>query len=232
MKLIDLLEHFSHVLAEQRDGASARGLDAPVAVSGGRRISTAGALHLYELDVSADTLLPEDVPVTIIPPGDLEPTEGLVVGRRGRTVLIQAFDALGQTVASATIVPDATGFFDSASRRLAEMAKQSDAYTLGPAERLLPLLDPEQTEPEETARAVVATSVFSTVWSDDLAARRAKLTALVVELVRSNKRLLLISRDHRTTDEALGAIARTLRGAGLPFKSLLSRYEMPVLREA
>ncbi|MEK6618866.1 MAG: hypothetical protein AABY90_09235, partial [Nitrospirota bacterium] len=232
MKLIDLLEHFSHVLAEQRDGASARGLDAPVAVSGGRRISTAGALHLYELDVSADTLLPEDVPVTIIPPGDLEPTEGLVVGRRGRTVLIQAFDALGQTVASATIVPDATGFFDSASRRLAEMAKQSDAYTLGPAERLLPLLDPEQTEPEETARAVVATSVFSTVWSDDLAARRAKLTALVVELVRSNKRLLLISRDHRTTDEALGAIARTLRGAGLPFKSLLSRYEMPVHREA
>ena len=187
---------------------------------------------MYELDVSADTHLPEDVPVTIIPPGDLEPTEGLVVGRRGRTVLIQAFDALGQTVASATIVPDATAFFDSASRRLAEMAKQSDAYTLGPAERLLPLLDPEQTEPEQTARAVVATSVFSTVWSDDLATRRAKLTALVLELVRSNKRLLLISRDHRTTDEALGAIARALRGAGLPFKSLLSRYEMPVHGEA
>ena len=232
MKLIDLLEHFSHILAEQRDGASARGLDAPVAVSGGRRISTAGALHLYELDVSADTLLPEDVPVTIIPPGDLEPTEGLVVGRRGRTVLIQVFDALGQTVASATIVPDATGFFDSASQRLAEMAKKSDAYTLGPAERLLPLLDPEQTEPEQRARAVAATSVFSTVWSDDLAARRAKLTALVVELVRSNKRLLLISRDHRTTDEALGALARALRGAGLPFKSLLSRYDMPVHGEA
>lgn len=232
MKLIDLLEHFSRILAEQRDGASARGLDAPVAVSGGRRISTAGALHLYELDVAADALLPEDVPVAIIPPGDIEPTEGLVVGRRGRTVLIQTFDAFGQTVASATIVPDATGFFDSASQRLAEMAKQSDAYTLGPAERLLPLLDPEQTEPEQRARAVAATSVFSTVWSDDLATRRAKLAALVLELVRSNKRLLLISRDHEATDEALGTLARALRGAGLPFKSLLSRYDMPVRGEA
>ncbi len=232
MKLIDLLEHFSRVLAEQHDGASARGLDAPVAVSGGRRISTAGALHLYELDVSADTLLPEDVPVTIIPAGDIEPSQGFVVGRRGRTVLIQTFNALGQTVASATIVPDATGFFDSASQRLAEMAKKSDAYTLGPAERLLPLLDPEQIEPEQRARAAAATSVFSTVWNDDPAVRRAKLVALVLELVRSNKRLLLISRDHEATDEALGAIARALRSAGLPFKSLLSRYDMPVRGEA
>ena len=227
MKLLDLLEHFSRLLAEQRESASARGLDAPVTVSAGRLILTAGTLHLYELEVPAEVALSEDLPVTIIPTGDIEPTEGFVVGRRAKTVLIQTFDAVGHTVASATLVPDSVGFFDTASRRLAEMARKSGAYMLGPAERLVPLLDPDQPDPESQARAAVPSSVFSPLWSDDPATRRAKLTALVIELVRANKRLLVVGRDHHTTDEVLGAIARAMRGAGLQFKSLLSRYELP-----
>ena len=227
MKLLDLLEHFSRLLAEQRESASARGLDAPVTVSAGRLILTAGTLHLYELEVPVEVALSEDLPVTIIPTGDIEPTEGFVVGRRAKTVLIQTFDAVGQTVASATLVPDSAGFFDTASRRLAEMARKSGAYMLGPAERLVPLLDPDQPDPESQARAAVPSSVFSPLWGDDPATRRAKLTALVIELVRANKRLLVVGRDHHTTDEVLGAIARAMRGAGLQFKSLLSRYELP-----
>ncbi|MGH7148278.1 MAG: AAA domain-containing protein, partial [Nitrospiraceae bacterium] len=147
--------------------------------------------------------------------------------RRGRTVLVQTFEAVGQTVASATLVPDSAGFFDTASRRLAEMARTSGAYMLGPAERLVPMLDPDQSDPESQARAAIPSSVFSPVWNEDQATRRAKLTALVIELVRANKRLLVVGRDHRTADEALGAIARAMRAAGLPFKSLLSRYELP-----
>jgi len=227
VKLLDLLEHFSRLLAEQRESASARGLDAPVTVSAGRLILTAGTLHLYELEVPAEVALSEDLPVTIIPTGDIEPTEGFVVGRRAKTVLIQTFDAVGQTVASATLVPDSAGFFDTASRRLAEMARKSGTYMLGPAERLVPLLDPDQPDPESQARAAVPSSVFSPLWGDDPATRRAKLTALVIELVRANKRLLVVGRDHHTTDEVLGAIARAMRGAGLQFKSLLSRYELP-----
>jgi hypothetical protein len=227
VKLLDLLEHFSRLLAEQRESAPARGLDAPVTVSAGRLILTAGTLHLYELEVPAETALSEDLPVTIIPTGDIEPTEGFVVGRRAKTVLIQTFDAVGQTVASATLVPDAAGFFDAASRRLAEMARKSGAYMLGPAERLVPLLDPDQPDPESQARAAVPSSVFSPLWSDDPSTRRAKLTALVIELVRANKRLLVVGRDHHATDEVLGTIARAMRGAGLQFKSLLSRYELP-----
>ncbi|MGH7253330.1 MAG: AAA domain-containing protein, partial [Nitrospiraceae bacterium] len=227
MKLIDLLEHFSRLLAEQRENVSARGLDAPVTVSAGRRTLTAGTLHLYELEVPAEAALSEDFPVTIIPTGDIEPTEGFVVGRRSRTVLVQTFEAVGQTVASATLVPDSAGFFDTASRRLAEMARKSGAYMLGPAERLVPMLDPDQSDPESQARAAIPSSVFSPVWNDDPATRRAKLTSLVIELVRANKRLLVVGRDHRTADEALGAIARAMRAAGLPFKSLLSRYELP-----
>jgi hypothetical protein len=48
----------------------------------------------------------------------------------------------------------------------------------------------------------------------------------VAELVRGNKRVLVVCPDHRSADELSGMIARTLRAAGLTFKSLLSRYEM------
>jgi hypothetical protein len=112
------------------------------------------------------------------------------------------------------------------------MAHKSQSYTLGPTERLLPWLDPEQSTHSQTAQASASTSVLTTVWNEDPVARRAKLASLAIELVRSNKRTLLVSADHRRADEALGTIARALRGAGLPFKSLVSRYEMPVQREA
>ncbi|MGH7206206.1 MAG: hypothetical protein ACREI2_08365 [Nitrospiraceae bacterium] len=232
MKLIDLIEHCSRRLGAERDGASARGLDTPVTASEGRLVSTAGTLHLYRFDVPAAAPLLEDLPVTIIPPGDVEPTEGFVVGRLEQAVLIQTFDALGQTVNFPTIVPDATAFLDTASKRLAEMAHKSEAYQLGPAERLLPWLDPEQSTHSQMAQASASTSVLTTVWDEGPVARRAKLASLVIELVRSNKRILLISPDHRRADEALGTVARALRGAGLPSKSLVSRYEMPVQGEA
>ncbi len=232
MKLIELIEHCSRRLAVERDGVSARELDTPVTASGGRLVSTAGTLYLYRFDVPADAPLLEDLPVTVIPPGDVEPTEGCVVGRLDQAVLIQTFDSFGQSVNSLTIVPDATAFFDTASKRLAEMAHKSQSYTLGPTERLLPWLDPEQSTHSQMAQASASTSVLTTVWNEDPVARRAKLASLAIELVRSNKRILLVSADHRRADEALGTIARALRGAGLPFKSLVSRYEMSVQREA
>lgn len=231
MKLIELFQHFSRALGEERDAAGARGLDAPIAASGIRRLATAGTLHLYTFTVPADTAVMEDCPVTIVLPGDLDPAEGFVVGRHENEVFVQALEALGQAAASATIVPDATGFFDTVSKRLAEVATKSDAYTLGPAERLLPWLDPDLLSYDRNARATVSPSVLSTVWSDDLRARRARLTSLVIELVRNNKRVLLVSPDHRSADEVIGEIARAMRGVGLPFRSLLSRYEMPLQAE-
>jgi len=116
-------------------------------------------------------------------------------------------------------------------QRLAEMAAKPQAYSLGPAERLLPWLDPDQAAARPPV-AAVATSVFSTLWEEDRAARLTKLAAAALEVVRGNKKLLLISPTHQSSDEALGAITRAMRGASLPFKSLLSRYEMPVLGDA
>ncbi len=54
-----------------------------------------------------------------------------------------------------------------------------------------------------------------------------------MELVRANKRLLLVSPSHRDADEILGLIARTMRAGGLiTYKSLLCRYELTVIGEA
>ncbi|WP_447973687.1 AAA domain-containing protein [Nitrospira sp. Kam-Ns4a] len=233
MKLLELLDHFSHALAEERDAAASRGLDRPVPCTAGRRLLTIGTLHLYTFSVPADTLGIEDLPVTVIPPEGTEPTEGVVVGRAQGTVWVQTFDAIGPTLPSATIVPDATAFFDTAAKRLAEMAVKTDWYALGPAERLVPWLDPEQVGRDQTARVGGGSAAFTTLWADSLAARRAKLAALAVELVRANKRLLLVSPSHRDADEILGLIARTMRAGGLTtYKSLLCRYELAVVGEA
>lgn len=232
MTTLELLDHFARALAAERDAAAPRGLDRPIASSGGRRLATVGALHLYTLSVPADAPLFEDLPVTVIPPDDTEPTEGVVVGRAEGLAWVQTFDAIGQTLASATIVPDATAFFDGAAKRLAEMEVKTDWYTLGPAERLLPWLDPDQAGAPE-ARAATGSAAFTTIWADDPGARRAKLVTLAVELVRANKRLLLVSPSHRDADELLGLLARAMRAGGLTtYKSLLCRYELAVSGEA
>jgi hypothetical protein len=228
MKITDLINCCADALAEERDTAPGRGLDAPIPVSGGQRRSTVGGLHLYTFDLNEEAPLAEDLPVTLIPPAELEPTEGFIVAREGSRVLIQTFDAIGQQVPAATLVPDTSGFFDTASRRLAEMVSKADAYTLGPTERLLPWLAPEHADREETVRATASTAVLTTNWGKDLAARRGKLAVQVTDLVKNNRRLLLITPDHRRADEMLGILARAMRAGGMQYKSLLSRYEMPV----
>jgi len=232
MKITELITRCANALAEERDAAPGRGMDAPIPVCGGQRRSTAGGLHLYAFDLNEEAPLAEDLPITLIPPADLEPTEGFVVAREGARVIIQTFDAIGEQVPAATIVPDTSGFFDTASRRLIEMVSRADAYTLGPAERLLPWLAPEHADREETVRATASTAVLTTNWGEDPAARRGKLAVQVTDLVKNNRRLLLITPDHRRADEVLGTLARAMRAGGMQYKSLLSRYEMPVQRSA
>ena len=232
MKLLDLLQQLADTVMAVRHSPSAQGLGTPMSSSAGRLLSTVGTLHLYEFSVpvglstAKDQLPFEDMPVTILPPDGTEPTEGFVVGGRDGTIVVQIFDSLGKSVPSATIVPDAEGFFETVIARLSDVIHRSDSYSLGPADRLIPWLTRTQSESERDARS--ASAVLSTMWGDDLTARRAKVATTVAELVRANKRVLLICPDHRSADELSGIIARTLRAAGLTFKSLLSRYEMAV----
>jgi hypothetical protein len=73
--------------------------------------------------------------------------------------------------------------------------------------------------------------VLTTLWTEEVTARRQKLAALAVELVRLNKRLLLVSQSHAAADQVFGLIARAMKGAGLPYRSHLCRYELPLERE-
>lgn len=233
MRVTDLIEHFSQTLREEQGKATSLGWDDTIPVTEGHKTATSGTLHLYAFTLPTGSSLMEDLPVSLLlPSGETEPFEGWVVGQREHTVLIQTLDELGSPAGSATLVPDASGFFQTAAGRLAEMVTNPDAYALGPAERLIPWLRPDESSRQQTTREAVSSAVFSTVWSDEPELRRRKLASLVVELIRGNKRLLVVSPDHQRSDDATGGIARALRGASLPFKSLICRYEMPVQQEA
>ncbi len=232
MKVVDLLENFSARLNAERETAAAKGLDAPIVVTSGRLLATSGTLHLYQFETPTESPILEDSPITVLPTGNLEPTEGFVVSRRGRDLWVQTFDAFGQRVDSCTLVPDTAGFLEVASRRLNEMAKSPERFSLAPAERLVPWFDPEQPPGSEVSRGSVPTLILTTSWAEDLATRRGKLASMAIEAVRANKRLLLISPDHHASDGVVGVIARAMRGGGLHFKSLVSRYEMPLSQEA
>ena len=71
----------------------------------------------------------------------MEPTEGIVLGGQGNVVLVQTFDAIGQSCADATVVPDRAGLLATSAKRLRDMLAQPDAYRLGSADRLAPLLE-------------------------------------------------------------------------------------------
>lgn len=230
MTLRELIETFSARLETGRDQVSAGSLDAPVALSKGHLLAKVGTLHLYEFELPPAAVVGLDVPVTILLPDDMEPTEGVVLEQSGQSLTIQTFDAIGQVVSSATLVPDATGFLLTASKRLAEMALQADRYSMGPAERLVPWLASVQFW-NGGAPPDSGSPILTTFWQDDLGARRQKLATVATELIRTNKRVLLVSPDHRTSDQVLGQIARAMKAAGMSFKSWLSRYELAMANQ-
>ena len=231
MKLTELLEFHAGALRAEGDSVSAKGLDEPISVTNGRRLVTVGTLHQYAFHLSDSTVLWDDVPLTVLPPGNIEPTEGFVVARNGPTIRLQTFDAVGEQIGSATLVPDPAGYLHTVAQRLTDMAKQSASYSLGPAERLAPWLAPKALQKDQPAQLPPGGSVLATNWHPDLTTRRTQLATLVVELVRHNKRVLVISPSHSQADHLTERIARSVRAAGLTFKSLMSRYEMPVQAE-
>jgi len=152
MKLLDLLTYYSKQLAQEQEEAVAQGLDDPIESPHTQKHGKAGSLNLYSLTLPSRITVLEDVPLTIVPPGDLEPTEGYALRHLGQEILIQTVDSLGQSFDDNTIVPDTSGFFGTASKRLEEMAAKPESYALGPAERLAPWLDPEQACGDGSAR--------------------------------------------------------------------------------
>jgi hypothetical protein len=226
----ETVRDFSEQMAVRLQGEGQRladrSADQPIPISGARLIEQVGTLHVYECTVPAGTQLGPDIPVTVVPLDEGESTEGFVLMQDGELILVQTFDNVGDALPAATLIPDAAGFLSLAGERHGDMAKRGERYTLGPAERLLPLFETAQFADPAVIQNMVSTSVLTAFWHEDVAARRQKVATAALDLIRSNKRILLISPEHRSADLVTGVIARAMKGAGLSFKSWLTRYEL------
>lgn len=226
----DLLETWALRLEAEQTRVSGTALDQPIAQVAGRLVHTIGTLHLYELTLPQGSSIEHDTPLSIIPPDDMEPTEGIVLGGQGNLALVQIFDAIGQSCTEATVVPDRAGLLATSAKRLRNMLAQPDAYRLGPADRLAPLLE-AATGVEELSGSGTGSSTLTTVWADELSVRRQRLAMLAVELIRANKRILVVCADHQAADALVGTIARAMKAAGLTYKTWVSRYEMALAQQ-
>ncbi len=225
MTVRELIDVWRGRLESERRRADEAGHDVPVLAAEARLIHTVGGLHLYEFVLPPDVALRVDLPVSIVPSDEMEPTEGVVLAQQGTRALVQVVDALGAAAFSVTLVPDLCGLLETSALRLTEMVTKGDAYNLGPAERLVPWLQmAEQGGDFPTA----ASSVLTTLWLEDRSLRRQKLAHMAMELIRANKRILLLSSNHVETDELVAIIARAMKAGGLSYKMWISRYEMPV----
>ncbi len=229
MTATDLIESWISRLEAEQVRLSETEQDAPVVASQGRLLQTTGDLHLYEFMVPAEVTLCADLPVSIVPTNEADTTEGIVLQQTGNSILVQLVDALGAEVSSVTLIPDQVGLVTMSTFRLKEMLAKPDQYHLGSAERLASLL---QVQEDQVATFPSASSVFTAVWSDDRPFRRQKLASLAMELIRGNKRILLISPDHQACDEIVGIVGRTMKAGGLNHKTWITRYELPIASQA
>jgi len=227
----DLLETWALRLEAEQTRVSGAVLDRPITQVAGRLVHSVGTLHLYELTLPHGSSIEHDTPLSIIPPDDIEPTEGIVLGGQGNNiVLVQTFDAIGQAWTEATVVPDRAGLLTMSAKRLRDMLAQPDAYRLGPADRLARLLN-EAKGAEEFSASGTGSSILTTVWADELSVRRQRLALLAIELIRANKRILVICPDHQAADVLVGTIARAMKAVGLMYKTWVSRYEMALAQQ-
>jgi AAA domain len=61
--------------------------------------------------------------------------------------------------------------------------------------------------------------------------RRQRLATLTIELIRANKRILVVCPTHHAADTLLGTIARAMKAVGLIYKTWVSRYEMALAQQ-
>lgn len=224
----DLIERWATRLTVEHPPLGNSEGDLPVTGVTGRLLRTVGTLYLYEFRLPPDRELTIDMPVSVVLDDETEPAEGLVLSCKDCMALVQTFDAIGATVANATLVPDRCGFLARAAERFTHMLSQPDSYRLGPADRLAGLLETLSSSEQGGSSA----SVLTTIWMDDPAARQQKVAATAVELIRANKRILLVTPDHLAADDISGAIARAMKAGGLVYKTWVSRYEMTVAQQA
>ncbi len=221
----ELIECWALRLESERSRLVEAGQDLPVTATPVRVVQRIGDLYLQECLLPASVTFRVDLPLSVVTTDEPEATEGTVLQQSGHTVLVQLVEAIRGEVPTVTLVPDLVGLLQQSANRLNEILAKPDLYHLGPAERLASLLRADQGEAE---RFSSTSSVLTTVWGDEPGQRRLKLATIAMELIRANKRVLLISPDHQQCDEITAVIAHTMKIGGLNYKTWISRYELPL----
>jgi hypothetical protein len=225
----ELIEFWTTRLTAEHHQLGDSETDRPITPVTGRLVQTVGTLYLYEFKLPPDRSVIIDTPVSIVPDDGMEPTEGYVLSHRDGVALVQTFDAVGSAIANATLVPDRGSFLMAAVERFAQMLSHPDSYRLGPADRLAHVFEASRgSEPWSSSSA----SVLTAMWSEDPALRQQKIAATAIELIRTNKRILLVSPDHEAADAISGVIAKAMKAGGLVYKTWVSRYEMTLTHHA
>lgn len=229
MNARNLIDAWAGRLDTERQHLPDLGADHPMASITGRLIQTIGTLYLYEFRLPAGRSIEADTPISIVGPDGTDPAEGITLSCHEGLLLVQTFDAIGPTVDDATLIPDRAGFLSTAAGRLREMLSKTDAYRLGPADRLAALLESSSGTDEAGAGG---SSVLATQWSDDQVLRRQRIASLAIEMIRANKRILLVTPTYPSADEVAGTIAKAMKAGGLVYKTWISRYEMTLAQQA
>src|SRR5207245_9970588 len=108
------------------------------------------------------------------------------------------------------------------AHRVGSRLAQPDACGLGPRGRVAPLLE-ATTGAEELSGAGTGSSSVTTFWANELSVRRQRLAVLAIEVIRANKRILMVCPDHQAADALVGTVARAMKAVGLLYKTGVSR---------
>ncbi len=186
-----------------------------------RLVASSNTMWVYSCSWEHTISMTEEVPVKVRVKGSQTPTDGRVVGFDNCTLWLGVRKNLGAVARPAYVQPDVNSIFRSLTKRLHDIESNH-----------LPMLERPIGQLFSDELGLTNDGTSSDVQFIDTphaAARRERVTEMVLEGLRGRKRILLTSAHNRELDESLIAIVRAMRMEGLSYSTLVTRYPALVL---
>ena len=229
MNARDLLETWALLLEAEQKRVSGTAIDQPITQVIGRLVYTIGTLHLYELTLPQGSSIEQDTPLSIIPPDGMEPTEGITLGGQGNVALVQTSMPSDSPVPMRRWFPIGPGFWPRQPNACVTCLRSPTPIDSAQQTAWFP--SSRRRREQENFR--VSHRIVDP--HDRLGGRAFDATAaiswLAIELIRANKRILMVCPDHQAADALVGTIARAMKAVGLMYKTWVSRYEMALAQQ-
>ena len=214
------------LLGEFRDALEAEALAVrsgsggnAVVLRQGRRILNGAGLHHYRFQVDFPQRLPSDAPAKLVIEGR-EPVNVTIGEAKGLAVTVVSPDDLGQTIAHASLQTDMSFLLERLVQRIEETADKSNPVGNRVLRRVPPVagrssaaVDERYTllpEQEQALRQALGGDVF--IWGPPGTGKTQTIGAIVSELIRGMKSVLLVSHTNSAVD---GGLQRAIRNLDL-----------------